>query len=227
MTTTKRRPSSPRSAGPSRQTILVAGGILAMVLVLGLILAFGPGDTNDDDGSDGNGTGNGATAAAFAAVSVEGTALPDFEDADPDPAVGTQAPRLFGEAPDGTAVSFEGNEPTLLVFLAHWCPHCQAELPVLVDLAESGAFDQIRTVAVLTGTNADAPNYPPVPWLDREGWTGDVLLDDESYTAASAYGLANYPFLVVLDAEGNVVARTSGEVPADDVRALVDAALAG
>lgn len=220
MTTTKRRPSSPRSAGPSRQTILVAGGILAMVLVLGLILAFGPGDTNDDDGSDGNGTGNGATAAAFAAVSVEGTALPDFDDADPDPAVGTQAPRLFGEAPDGTAVSFEGNEPTLLVFLAHWCPHCQAEVPILVDLSTSGALDGVRMVAVLTGTNADAPNYPPADWLESERWPADVLLDNDTFSAGNAYGLTTYPYIVAVAGDGTVVGRASGEMPDSDILAL-------
>jgi thiol-disulfide isomerase/thioredoxin len=222
MTTTKRRPSSPRSAGPSRQTILFAGGILAMVVVLGLILAFGPGDTNDDDGSDG--TGNGATAAAFAAVSVEGTALPDFEDADPDPAVGTQAPRLFGEAPDGTAVSFEASEPTLLVFLAHWCPHCQAEVPILVDLSTSGALDGVRMVAVLTGTNADAPNYPPAEWLESEGWPADVLVDNDTFSAGSAYGLTTYPYMVAVAADGTVVGRASGEMPEADVLAMAAAA---
>jgi thiol-disulfide isomerase/thioredoxin len=224
MTTTKRRPSSPRSAGPSRQTILVAGAILAMVVVLGLILAFGPGDTNDDDGGDGNGTGNGATAAAFAAVSVEGTALPDFDDADPDPAVGTQAPRLFGEAPDGTAVSFEANEPTLLVFLAHWCPHCQAEVPNLVDLAGAGKLDGVRLLAVLTGTNADAPNYPPAEWLEREGWPADVLLDNDTFSAGAAYGLTTYPYMVAVAADGTVVGRASGEMAEEHVLALAAAA---
>lgn len=225
MTTTKRRPSSPGSAGPSRQTILVAGGILAMVVVLGLILAFGPGDTNDDDGGgDGNGTGNGAPAAAFAAVSVEGTALPDFDDADPDPAVGTQAPRLFGEAPDGTAVSFEADEPTLLVFLAHWCPHCQAEVPRLVDLAAAGELDGVRLLAVLTGTNADAPNYPPAAWLEREGWPADVLLDNDTFSAGAAYGLTTYPYMVAVAADGTVVGRASGEMADEQVVALAAAA---
>ncbi len=44
---------------------------------------------------------------------------------------------------------------------------------------------------------------------------------------AIAYGLAGYPFLVMLDADGRVVARTSGELPAEDVVSLVEAASAG
>jgi hypothetical protein len=85
-------------------------------------------------------------------------------------------------------------------------------------------WSAFRAVAVLTGTNAAAQNYPPVPWLEESGWAGDTLLDDEEFTAASAYGLTAYPFLVALDADGNVVARTSGERSAAEVAALADAA---
>ena len=111
----------------------------------------------------------------------------------------------------------------MLVFLAHWCPHCQVELPLLVSMAEAGAFDGVRTVAVLTGTNPDAPNFPPVPWLDREGWSGEVARDDPQASAANAYGLSSYPFLVMLDADGTVVGRVSGEQPDEVVQSLVDA----
>jgi thiol-disulfide isomerase/thioredoxin len=214
--------------------LLAALAAVAIVTVIGIVIAT----SGDDAGTDADatpGTGDGTTGSAvdreeatFGPVTVDGTALPSFEGTDDDPAVGMLAPTLSGLSPEGEPVTVGGDgQPTLIAYLAHWCPHCQAELPVLVELAESGAFDGIRTVAVLTGTNADAPNYPPVPWLDREGWTGDVLLDDAASTAAAAHGLSSYPFLVALDADGAVVARTSGELPADDVRALVDAALTG
>ena len=29
--------------------------------------------------------------------------------------------------------------------------------------------------------------------LDDEGWTGELVLDDEVFTAAKAYGLSAYP----------------------------------
>ena len=103
-------------------------------------------------------------------------------------------PIVGGIDPDEAPTTIgEPGEPTIVAFLAHWCPHCNAELPLLVDLQEDGTFDGIRTVAVLTGTNAAAPNYPPVSWLEDSGWSGDVLLDDESSTAAAAYGLTSYP----------------------------------
>ena len=48
------------------------------------------------------------------------------------------------------------------MFLAHWCPHCQAEVPRLVELAEQGAFDGVDVTAVATGTNADGAQLPAV-----------------------------------------------------------------
>jgi len=185
---------------------------------VGLVIALLGG--GDDGGS--------SDLAAFAPVTVSGTNLPGFTATEGDPAIGELAPTVTGEAPDGAPVTVGGatGEPTLIAFLAHWCPHCQRELPRLVDLAEQGAFEGVRTVAVLTATDANAPNYPPAPWLEDEGWSGDVLVDDEATSAAVAYGLAGYPFLVVLDGDGQVVARTSGELPAEDVAALVDAARA-
>jgi hypothetical protein len=68
------------------------------------------------------------------------------------------------------------------------------------------------------------PEIEDLAWLEREQWAGEVFLDDEAGTAARSYGLSSYPFLVFLDADGKVVARTSGEVPAADIAALADAA---
>jgi thiol-disulfide isomerase/thioredoxin len=130
-----------------------------------------------------------------------------------------------GEDPEGGTVSVGGpGRTTLVVFLAHYCPHCQAEVPVLVEMAEDGAFDGYRLVGVLTGTNPEAPNFPPVAWLEREGWPGEVLLDDERSSAALAYGLPAYPFLVVLDEGGRVVARASGEQPPEVIEGMLEAA---
>ena len=218
MTTTRSRPATRHRA---RLPILpLAIAAIVLVFAIGLAIAVATGGDDSDTASD---------LAAFAPVRVEGTNLPGFTTTEGDPAGGAEAPKLIGEAPDGTSTAVGGasGEPTLVAFLAHWCPHCQAELPVLVDLAEQGAFDGVRTVAVLTGTDEAAPNFPPAAWLEDENWTGDVLVDDESSSSALSYGLAGYPFLVMLDADGRVVARTSGELPAEDVVALVDAASVG
>ena len=159
-----------------------------------------------------------AEAPAFGPIVVNGEALPARSDEGTDKAVGRPAPVIEGKTPDNATVLIGGRgQPTLVAFVAHWCPHCQKEVPVIVAAAKSGAFGDLRLVAVATGTNKQAPNYPPVAWLKREAWTGDVVLDDKEASAAGAYGLDAYPFLVAIDAQGNVAGRTSGELSRDDL----------
>jgi thiol-disulfide isomerase/thioredoxin len=203
------------SGGPPVPAIAI--GLLVLVAVVGIAVAV-------VSGSDDDPTGDGLV---FGTVDVAGEPLPSFEQDGSDPAEGQAAPRLDGVAVDGTPTTVEGGEPTILVFLAHWCPHCRAELPRIVEVADEGGFDGIRLVAVLTGTNPDAPNFPPGEWLEREGWTGDVIVDDEHATAAKAYGLTGYPFLTVVDADGAVLARTSAELPPGQLEALGELARAG
>ena len=113
----------------------------------------------------------------------------------------------------------------LIAFVAHWCPHCQAEVPRIVELFGGEAeLDGVELVAVSTGANPAAENYPPGTWLASEGWPGRTLVDDEQATAFTSYGGGSYPYLVAIDADGNVVARDSGEQGEDALQALVDAA---
>ena len=149
-------------------------------------------------------------------VRVGGAALPTLPASGADPAVGEVAPTLTGVTFSGKPLSI-GNlgEAHAVVFVAHWCPHCQAEVPRIVALTEA---DQIRVpvFGVATGTDSAAPNYPPSAWLTRVGWPYPVLVDTAAGTAANAYGLPSYPFLVFVDAQGRVAGRVSGEVaPAD------------
>lgn len=204
-TTTRNRPLP---------VVPIVAVVIGVVVAIGLAIALFGG--NGNGGSTATG---GDGSASFGPVEVVGDALPAFAGG-ADPAVGEPAPELRGLTPAGDAISVGTSEPTVRVFVAHWCPHCQREVPVLVDLAEEGVFDDARLVAVLTGTNADAPNFPPAAWLEREGWPGEIMLDDETFTAARAYGLDGYPFAVYLDADGEVVARTSGETPADAIQDL-------
>ena len=46
------------------------------------------------------------------------------------------------------------------MFLAHWCPHCQAEVPRLVSLAKGAQIAGVDLVGIPTNTTDQAPNYP-------------------------------------------------------------------
>jgi cytochrome c biogenesis protein CcmG/thiol:disulfide interchange protein DsbE len=130
---------------------------------------------------------------------------------------------------DGRTIEVGGptGAPYALVFLAHWCPHCQAEVPRLVDASQNGRIAGVEVIGVTTGTTDAQPNYPPSAWLAREDWPFPVLVDDGGGSAAKAYGLGGYPFMVFVDANGTVVGRHSGEMSESDLAAVFTALAAG
>lgn len=211
---TTQRPDGPVRARRSYTPFIVLGVILVVAVGIALLASSG-GDDSADGGVDGG------ELLATAGISASGAQLPPLPESGDDPATGTAAPTLEGVSPagQGTAVAFD--QPTLIAFMAHWCPHCQAELPQLVALADEGALDGMDAVVVLTGTDETAPNYPPAPWLEREGWSGRVILDDEGQSAAQAFGLTSYPYLVLVDGDGEVIARNAGELGLEGLRELV------
>jgi thiol-disulfide isomerase/thioredoxin len=101
----------------------------------------------------------------------------------------------------------------MIAFLAHWCPHCNAEAPRLAAyLADDGLPADVNLTIVPTGSSPEGEHWPPSEWVkDMDLADVETLLDDRDQTVAAAYGLSAYPFIVMLDAEGRVVARTSGE----------------
>ncbi|MDH4116314.1 MAG: TlpA family protein disulfide reductase [Acidimicrobiia bacterium] len=189
-----------------KKTIL---GIAALALLLG---ACG-GDTSNQFANE-----------AYGAVTIDGTLLPPFDSASTDGALGQPSPSVSGVNSAGEAVAFTpGSAPTLLVFVAHWCPHCQAEVPRIVEWLE-GNPDRlgVDVVAIATGSQRGQPNFPPAAWLDREGWDQLLIMDDEDSTAARAFGLTSYPFWVAVDSSGAVVGRVAGELGADQIGRLFE-----
>ena len=177
--------------------------LAALAVLASLVVACGGGD----DASS-------ADVQEFRPVEVVGNPLPAFEgETTTDSGIGSIAPVLNGQSFDGTAVTIAPDGYSLVVFLAHWCPHCQAEVPDLVEWAESLSVPAGLTVyGVTTSTGEDRPNYPPSRWLSLERWPFVTMADDESFTAGQAFGTTGYPYVVMLDPSGAVMWRHSGEL---------------
>ena len=143
-----------------------------------------------------------------------------------DTAIGLPAPVVSGKGFTGTEITTDGaGTPTLLVFLAHWCPHCQREVPLLVQWEKDGKTPTgVDVIAVATGTDPANPNFPPSEWLAREEFPAlwPVIADSADKKAANAFGLSGYPYFVLVDAQGNVFKRLSGEIPMDELTAIID-----
>ncbi|MEL6891312.1 MAG: TlpA disulfide reductase family protein, partial [Actinomycetota bacterium] len=134
-----------------------------------------------------------------------------------------------GASFDGTEIRIgEGTgSPTLLVFLAHWCPHCNDEIPELIELDADGRFpDGLDVVGISTVVMSDRDNYPPSEWTVEKGWEWPMLADDPNSTAIQAFGGQSFPYTVLLDGDGNVVARRAGTASADAIAAWLSDSLA-
>ena len=197
----------------------VAIGVVAILAAIFGVVAFTASSDNDASVEG---------ASEFQNVVVVGEALPEYNDAATDPAVGSTAPVLEGFGFLGNKVTTTPGTPMLVVFLAHWCPHCQAEVPVLVRWSQSGLVpENLDVIAVATGTDETAPNFPPSVWLANEKWPElwPVLVDTKDQVAGDSFGLSGFPFMTLIDADGKVLWRNSGEISAEELTDKINAAL--
>ena len=130
-------------------------------------------------------------------AAVDGDALVPLPATGTDPALGQEAPVVRGHGLTGKLVTAPvTGKPTVVLFVAHWCPHCQREVPVVQDYVDAGRVPRgTSLVAVATAIDPSRPNYPPSEWLEREGWTSPVRRSTirPSASTATQYGNAGRP----------------------------------
>jgi thiol-disulfide isomerase/thioredoxin len=190
-----------------RRTIGYTVGALVVIVVAVAVIS----------GLGGSGSTGRIRASASGAISVSasprssmlavGDAIPSFS-----------APGFHMQA-RGDAYSLEreridwsgyGGGPSVLTIWAPWCPHCQAELPVLS--ATVAKYPSVRLVSVATSIGQH-PGPSPDEYLADNGLTFPVAIDDESGTLARALGVQAFPTIYVVGSDGRVSYAAEGEVP--------------
>ncbi len=188
--------------------IAVRSGLALAAGLLVLLAACGEaGDTADAD--------------AVRDPEVTGDPLPAFAPTAPDSALGLPAPEARGTDFNGRDVAIVNDgRMKVVLFLAHWCPHCQTEVPAVQDWIDGGGKpDNVDLYGVATAIDEEASNYPPDAWLEREGWTSPVLVDTND-TVLRAFGLTGFPTWVFINADGAVALRIGGAIGAEQLTAL-------
>ena len=128
-----------------------------------------------------------------------------------EPAANLKSPIITGTDLSGNIISSGNNSPTILLFLAHWCGHCQVEVKEIQDwIDNNGDMGQVKMYSILTSINSSQPNYPPDKWLNSERWSFQSFTDNDLSGVAQHFGIRGFPFWVLIDSKGDIVTRLSG-----------------
>ncbi len=213
MTATKKPKSGTTQARGNSTLWWIIGGVVGLGLIVWLAMSIA-GEVPVDE------------SIGYGDPTVEGDPLPVYAAGQQDVSVGLTAPTVEGADWNDNPVSIEPDgTPKIVIFLAHWCPHCQAEVPVIQDWINDGNVpDTVELVSVVTGTDRLRPNWPPQDWLEEEGWTPPVIMDDEITTVAVNYGMGATPMFVVLDGNNTNLGRITGELSTEALDQLVQVA---
>jgi thiol-disulfide isomerase/thioredoxin len=143
-------------------------------------------------------------------------------------------PLIAGRAPDPTFKTLDGQTRKLSAlhgqivvvnFWATWCGPCQEELPRLSQIAASYAGKPVSFVFISIDAPKDRAKIPAA--LARLHVNFDSWVNADTDTL-SRFGLGDIvPGTLVLDENGEPVARVMGEAREDDVRNPVDWLLGG
>jgi thiol-disulfide isomerase/thioredoxin len=200
----ERRRELERKAARQRTLWIGIGALLLVAIVAAMLLAGG----GDDRGG------------------FTGASAPDDVSIDRAPgsqlAVGEQVPAFSAPGLDGGTVSWDDyrGTPTVLIVWASWCPHCQAELPVLVPAAQEREGVDVVSVTTAIG---QSPGPTPPGFLADEGLTLTTAIDDEASTLMQGLGVSSFPTVYYVGADGAVVNTTAGETSEADIQANLDA----
>ena len=178
---------------------------LVAVLILGAVL-----------GLSGCSTGGISKDNENAFVSGSGSAIV-LKPADRKPAPAISSPTL-----DGSAWNLSKNSVSVINVWASWCAPCRAEASVLEDFAQKNPT--INFVGILTRDNNSAAR----DFVSRFKLSYPIATDDSVLTKFRGSLIPDaIPTTIVIDAQGRVAARISGEVTVAILQKVLESVTGG
>ncbi len=121
------------------------------------------------------------------------------------PAPGFDLPQAgAGTGPRLSLAELTRAGPALLAFFKTSCPVCRMSFPVWGELARRYG-DAVAVAAVSQDPLAGARR-----WLDEAGFPAPVLDDSDAFATSAAYQVETVPALVLVGADGQVLAESQG-----------------
>ena len=173
------------------------------------------------------------TALSLGAIAATPVALADL-DAAAELREGDMKKLIFHSAPKPTSsavfyLADDAGETTLeeyrgkyvlLNFWATWCAPCRKEMPQLSELQSEFGGDTFEVLTIATGRNSPTGIKK---FFDEIGVTNLPRHQDPKQGLASQMGIFGLPITVLIDPDGNEVARLRGDADwaSDTAKAIV------
>ena len=112
----------------------------------------------------------------------------------------------------------------LLEFFALWCPHCQAEAPIIHQIVSQMPKSDFQALSVIAspysryydssgGTNLNPYTRQDVAWFQHKYKVINPILVDPKFVVTNRYLGQWYPTIYILNKQGRVAAVYSGNTP--------------
>ncbi|WP_247716876.1 TlpA family protein disulfide reductase [Gymnodinialimonas ceratoperidinii] len=140
------------------------------------------------------------------------------------PAAASELPFVQQDGSEAQLSDYAGQH-VLLNFWATWCAPCREEMPSLQTLQETLGGDDFQVVTLATGRN---PPQAIARFFDEVGVTTLPQHRDINQQIAREMGIFGLPITVVLDENGQEVARLRGDADwaSDEAIAMLQAIIA-
>jgi len=139
--------------------------------------------------------------------------------------LGDVAPAATGQTLDGSTVTPESwrGRATAVYLWATWCPPCVGPTLDEVNAASAARGSELSVVAV--AVTDDRPRV--LAFVAERAYTVSVVISRGEEGLGEAWGVQGIPALILLDADGRLVAAYQGDLDADDIAAILGAFAAG
>lgn len=124
-----------------------------------------------------------------------------------EPVDASALPFVLADDTEGALVDYAGQH-VLLNFWATWCAPCREEMPSLQTLQDTLGGEAFQVVTLATGRN---PPQAIRRFFDDEGITTLPQHRDINQQIAREMGIFGLPITVVLDPQGQEIARLRGD----------------
>jgi thiol-disulfide isomerase/thioredoxin len=133
-----------------------------------------------------------------------------------DPVPSSELPFLRVDGTEGSLGDYAGRH-VVLNFWATWCAPCRVEMPSLQNLQDTLGGDDFAVVTLATGFNQPQAIRR---FFDETGVTDLPQYRDINQQIAREMGVFGLPITVILDPEGQEVARLRGDAHWDSPEAI-------